>query len=334
VGNTTRWIRVVVDGIACAALAACGSSGGGRVNSTGASDAGGTPSMQDGAVNETSTIDAGGDGKASATTPIALADAWVAGFYGTTAYQGRNVYSNTNTAGFPNGYYVQWRGDPGITLFGNVSDCSAFSDILLTRSYGWIPPTKNPRPLAEDYYWAIRDGVGFKEIDDVQDIQVGDTIALLYPPGGSDTGHVAWIDALPQPFSGAPDETGLSQYVVTVIDSTNGFHDGDSGPSQQADDRYLGPPSGGGQCTSDTQCITAYGANAICNTTSILSTAVCSLMGVGRGQMRLYVDSTGAIQGHTWSPNTESTFYPRPNPLPTPSGSFPGEDIVVGRSGG
>jgi hypothetical protein len=323
----SRFSPTLACGLALA-VAACGGGSASDRESAGPSDAGREAWASDaGGIEGGEGLEGGGspeagfvDGSAPATTPIALADAWVAGFYGTAAYQGRNAYSNTDTAGFPNGYYVQWRGDPGVTLFGNVSDCSAFSDILMQRSYGWTPSTKHPRPLADDYYWAIRNGHGFTQIETVADIHVGDTIALLYAPGAADTGHVAWIDALPQGFSGAPDEQGLTQYVVTVIDSTNGFHDGVSGPSTQADDRYLGRPTGGGQCTSDTQCISLYGPNALCNTTQLISDAVCSLMGVGRGQMRLYVDSTGAIQGHTWSPNTLSTFYPRPNPLPTPGG--------------
>jgi hypothetical protein len=258
-------------------------------------------------------------------TPISWADAWVKGFYGNASHQGTNIYSNTNTAGFPDGYYTQWRGDPGVSLFGNLSDCSSFSDTLMKRSYGWIPATTSPRPRAEDYYWAIRGGQGFAEVDDVHDIEVGDVLTLLYPPGATDTGHVAWIDALPEPFSGAPVEEGLSAFVVTVIDSTPGFHDGPLGPSTTADDRYLGT-----SCTSDLQCISIYGPNALCNTTQLVDDSVCSLTGVGRGQMRLYVDASGVIQGHTWSPDAESTFYPRPSPLPVKGGTFAGEDIVVG----
>jgi hypothetical protein len=273
------------------------------------------------------------DSASPATTPIALADAWVAGFYG-AGYQGTNTYSNTSSPGFPDGYYTQWRGDPGVSLFSNVSDCSSFSDILLMRSYGWLPPTTNPRPVASDYYWAVRGGTGFTEITTIADIQVGDALVLLYPPGGMYTGHMAWIDALPQAFSGAPAEPGLTGYVVTVIDSNNGFHDGASGPSTADDDRYLGPLADGSQCTADTQCITLYGPNATCNSTSLDDYSTCAVMGVGRGHMRLYADSTGTIQGHTWSPNTASVFYPRPSPLPVQGMSFAGEDVVIGRYAG
>jgi len=144
-------------------------------------------------------------------------------------------------------------------------------------------------------------------------------------------GHVAWIDALPQAFSGPPSEPGLAGYVVTIIDSTDTFHDGVLGPSSTADDRFLGYLTGGEQCSSNQQCLQLYGPNAICNADTLIGESVCSLTGVGRGQLRLYVDAIGEIQGHTWSPNPLSTFYPRPSPLPTPGGNFSGEDIVVGR---
>jgi hypothetical protein len=292
-----------------------------------------SPTPDSGMPTTPVTPDAGctGGGTTPCGTPIAWAETWVAGFYGSPQYQATNRYSNTDTAGFPDGYYTQWRGDPGVTLFGNVSDCSSFSDGLLSRSYAWLPPTANPRPLADDYYWTIRGSHGFSQITTVGDIQVGDVIVLLYAPGGADTGHVAWIDALPQAFDGAPEEAGLSQFVVTVIDSTNGFHDGQDGPTPAADDRYLGRLTNGDECTSDTQCITLYGPNAQCNSTQLISDSVCALSGIGKGQMRLFADSSGTIQGHTWSPNAESTFYPRPNPLPTQGGTFVGEDILVGR---
>jgi len=311
------------------ALFACGGSAGSHASLDTPMDSG----ANDGPVAESGLHSPDQDsGTPDATalpsgTPIAWAEAWIKGFFGSTSYQGVDVYSNTDKSGFPDGYYIQWRGDPGASLYSSVSDCSSFSDMLLTRSYGWIPATTNPRPLAEDYYWGIRGGQGFAEVDDIHEVQVGDVLALLYPPGEMDTGHVAWVDSAPQAFSGPPSEEGLSAYVFWVIDSTPGFHDGPTGPTTTADDRYLGTSG----CTSDNQCITSYGPNALCNTTQLIDDAVCSLTGVGRGQMRLYVDSSGTIQGHTWSPDALSTFYPRPSPLPTKGGTFTGEDVVVGR---
>jgi hypothetical protein len=262
----------------------------------------------------------------------------VDGFYA-TAYQGINVYAGLDVAGPPNGYYVEWRGDPGVSLYASVNDCSSFSDVLMTRAYGWIPPTTNPRPLAEDYYWAIRSGTGFTEITNVNDVDTGDVIALRYPASDADTGHVAWIDAPPSAFAGPPEEPGLSGYAVTVVDSSNDFHDGANGPSTAADNRYLGLLSDGSQCATDLQCLDLYGQNATCNSTELsefvdggtVPFSVCAYSGVGRGQMRLFADSTGTIQGYSWSPDAYSSFYPRPNPLPAQGASFPSNDIVVGR---
>jgi hypothetical protein len=329
-----RRARMALTFVSVASFACGGSSGSkdapGSPADSGARDASGRDGAQADSAHSTTRKDSGAAPDARTLpigTPISWAEAWVKGFYGSTKYQGINVYSNTDTSGFPNGYHIQWHSDPGAPLYNNVSDCSSFSDMLLQRSYGWIPATTNPRPKAEDYYWAIRNAQGFAEIGDIHDIQVGDVLTLLYPPGETDTGHVAWIDSMPQAFSGAPAEEGLSAYVVWVIDSTSGFHDGPTGPTTAADDRYLGTSG----CTSDNQCITLYGPNALCNTTQLIDDAVCSLTGVGRGQMRLYVDASGTIQGHTWSPDALSTFYSRPSPLPTKGGSFTGEDVVVGR---
>jgi hypothetical protein len=237
------------------------------------------------------------------------------------------------TAGYPGGYYTVWRGDPGISLFGNVTDCSSFSDVLLTRSFGWLPPTTSPRPLAEDYYWAIRQGSRLQEITLAGELHVGDLVALLYgtADAGGDTGHVAWIDALPESYTDAPTESGLTQLAVTIIDSADGFHYAPAANAVHQDDRYLGALAGTAMCTTDAQCVAVYGASATCNTTSLESQALCAYIGVGRGQMRLYVDATGAIAGYTWGTSSASTFYGRPSPLPTKGAAFTGRDIVAAR---
>jgi hypothetical protein len=280
----------------------------------------------------------GGDLGVDAGTPIAWADAWVAGFYG-TPFQGVNVYAGRNQEGAPGGYYLQLRGEPGVEVYASVNDCSSFSDLLMKRSYGWVPPTQRTRPLAQDYYWAIRNGVHFTEITNVNDIRTGDVIALKYPANDSDTGHVAWVDAAPVVFTGPPGEPGLTGYAVTVIDSSDAFHDGPTGPTAEADNRYLGLLAGGKTCTTDLECLDLYGQNATCNSMTLFAIvdggtvphSVCSYTGVGRGQMRLYADATGKIAGFSWSPNRSSTFMPRPDPLPVQGQTFIGRDVVVGR---
>jgi hypothetical protein len=236
-----------------------------------------------------------------------------------------------STPGSPSGYYVEWRGDPGVTLFSAVSDCSSFSDVLLQKVYGWVPPTQHPRPLAEDYYWAIRNGTRFTLITAAAQLQRGDTIAILYgtSDSGGDSGHVAWIDDAPVADTTGPSETGLTQLLVPIIDSAYGFHYAPSANPPQ-DDRYLGLLNGNAQCTTDQDCITKYGTGAVCDNWQ-LSSAACTYTGVGRGRLRLYVDGSGAIAGYTWSPSTGSTFYGRPSPLPSQGVAFTGRDIVVGR---
>jgi hypothetical protein len=273
-------------------------------------------------------LDGGGMPDLGALTPIDWADAWVDGWYGNPSWRGTLKYDHADVAG-PTGYYVAWRGDPGVTQFAGVSDCSSFSDVLLTRVYAWVPPTTHPRPLAADYYWAIRGSNRFTPITAATQIQRGDTIAILYgtSDSGGDSGHVAWIDAAPVADSGGPSEPGLTSMLVTIVDSADGFH---FAPSAPQDDRYLGPLDGNAACVTDADCIGKYGAGAVCDNWQ-LSTAVCTLTGIGRGRMRLYVDGSGTIAGYTWGPSSGSTFYARVSPPPSQGVAFTGRDLVIGR---
>jgi hypothetical protein len=317
------------------AAGACGSDGGAPPSSGAGGSVAPGSSGATAAASSSSTSGAGsssGAGGAAGVTPIALADAWVAGWYG-TSFRGTNLYAHVDTPGDPSGYYTVWRGDPGVTDFANVTDCSSFSDVLMRRAYGWQPPTTSPRPLAADYYWAIRGGVGFTTLAAVSDLRVGDTLALLYgtSDAGGDTGHVAWIDALPAPYSDAPTEAGLTQWAVTVVDSADGFHFAPAANAANQDDRYLGPLTGGAHCSTNAQCVAQYGPSAVCDTTSLANDEVCAYTGIGRGQLRLYADASGNIAGYTWGTSSGSVFYPRPAPLPDKGGSFTGRDVVAGR---
>jgi hypothetical protein len=315
--------------VASSLLTGCGHA---TTSAAGTGGSGGGTGDTGSAGSATASVDAGDGAAEAGTGPIALADEWVAGWYG-TAYRGENRYDHVSSPGAPNGYYTAWRGDPGVTLFANVTDCSSFSDVLLSRLYGWTPPTTNPRPLAADYYWAVRGTDHFTPVTTVGDIRVGDVIALLYGTTDSsgDTGHVAWVDALPSPSTGGPVETGLSQLTVTVIDSADGFHFAEPDDPLQ-DDRYLGPIAGGAPCATDTQCVTLFGPYAVCDDWQLDGgVGACAFTGVGRGQMRLYADATGAVAGYAWGTSPGSTFYGRPSPLPAMGAGFTGRDIVVGR---
>ncbi len=293
----------------------------------------GASPLLDGAASPAADVGSALDApSASATSPIALADAWVAGWYGGGA-RGTNVYSHVSSPGAPDGYYVEWASDPGSAVFASQSDCSSFSDVLLMRAYDWVPATTHSRPLAEDYYWAIRTGDRFTAVASARDIAVGDTIALLYgsSDAGGDTGHVAWVDAVPEPYVDAPEEAGLTQLSVTIVDSSHGFHYARQADVARQDDRYLGALPSGSDCASDGDCITAFGPSAVCDTWT-LSHPVCATTGVGRGRLRLYVDASGSVAGYTWGTSSGSTFYPRPSPLPMPGTVFDGRDIVIGRA--
>jgi hypothetical protein len=259
-------------------------------------------------------------------TPQQWADSWVDGWLASTA-RGVDRYELLGNAGYPDGYYVQWADDPGVTQYASVTDCSGFSNVLLERSYGWLPPTSHSRPLAEDYYWAIRGGDHFSELTNIADLVPGDTIALLYGKldDPTDTGHVAWIDAAPVPYDGMPVEAGLSQFAVTVVDSDDGFHAAPGTDTTNQDDRYLGA----GSCDSDSDCTAQYGPNAVCDTWQ-LAVNVCAYTGIGRGRLRIYADAGGAIAGYTWATEDTSVFYTKLVPAPT-TAEFSGRDIVVGR---
>ena len=297
-----------------------------------ARDAGTSPSGDGGAARDASSApDASrDDAGAGPTTPIELARAWVAGWYG-GGLRGVNRYAHGSVPGGVDGFYTVWATDPGATAYENVTDCSNFSDVLFQRAYGWWPPTTHARPLAEDFYWAVRDGNHFVSVDRASELRVGDVIALLYGASdGGDTGHVAFVDALPEPFDGAPVVAGLTQLVVSIVDSSHGFHGATASDAAHQDLRRLGPPAGTPTCTTDDECVAQYGASAVCNTWTSTS-AVCAYTGIGRGRMRLYVGADGRIAGYTWANNTGSTFYPRPSPLPSSGSPFVGRDIVVGR---
>jgi hypothetical protein len=258
-------------------------------------------------------------------TPQQWADTWIDGWIASTD-RGVDRYTRLDEPGYPDGYYVQWADDPGITQFASITDCSGFSNVLMARSYGWLPSTTHSRPLAEDYYWSIRNTDHFTQLTNVADIAAGDTIALLYGKLDDPTssGHVAWVDAAPVPYAGEPTEPGLSQFAITVVDSDGGFHAAPVRDVADQDDRYLSTP-----CEHDDECIAQFGANAVCDSWQ-LATSVCAFTGIGRGQLRIYADAAGAIAGYTWATENSSPFYPAIVPPPK-SAEFSGRDLVVGR---
>ena len=89
-------------------------------------------------------------------------------------------------------------------LRASSRDCSGLLNALLGRTdpqalAALIAASPNGRPQAIDYVAAIGRGDAFLRITRVDAIVPGDIVAIAYPPGASDTGHVVLVDALPEP---------------------------------------------------------------------------------------------------------------------------------------
>jgi hypothetical protein len=106
--------------------------------------------------------------------------------------------------------------------------------------------TRGPRPtrLANQALVALPLSGDQRELSDrlvafdhhvrVDDLRPGDLIAIAYPPGTADTGHVMLVDAAPVPADGPPVADGLTAWRIEVIDATATPHG--------SDDSRAGPP--------------------------------------------------------------------------------------------
>jgi hypothetical protein len=222
---------------------------------------------------------------------------------------GRNCWSTrssprpTTTAIRPRspGREISWKGSNGLAHSTNRTKCASLVTQLLEKAYdpdfvGWFGCTS---PHAAAYHDAIEVEDGFDLIESIFDIQPGDIVAIRYDDAGcsqltcgtftgcTTSGHVAIVAAAPtlrSPVS--PLVGGTVQYALPIIDSSSTYHG-------VTDTRYK----------SD-----ALGADD---------------KGVGRGTMRLYVDSADPerpIVGYSWSNVAGSLFYPHSK-----------RDLVIGR---
>jgi hypothetical protein len=181
------------------------------------------------------------------------------------------------------------------------TDCSGFLGSVLrragNRTYDIVEAHSRfyahhaHYPLARDYYHSIVHGWGFENVGlNVASLRPGDVIAVLFPPGGGDTGHVMIVDAMPvQRQASPPLVDGTAQWAVTIIDSSGGH----------------GPPDS-----------RSHGKGAPDQT------------GVGRGVVRLYTDADGQIVGYAWSLAKASRFRDRAD-VPVAVGR-PLPDIAAG----
>ncbi len=180
-----------------------------------------------------------------------------------------------NTTYQHQGGEVHWQGDAGIAAAECKTDCSGFIDALIKRSYGltdaqlkdWL---KSKRPLAKHYHAAISAQQGFQNIVALKNALPGDLLAIQYPPGGKNTGHMMLvIDAPKKRVATAPLVEQTDQWEIGVIDVSESGHG-----------------------TTDTR----HHADKT------------SSPGLGRGVLRVYTNAAGGVAGYTWSTLKASNF--------------------------
>ena len=172
---------------------------------------------------------------------------------------------------------VRWKGEDGNAAYVSRATCSAFLTLLVRHSYGLTDAdverlTGQRHPHSDVWHDAIAAGrPGLDRIKRVADVRPGDVLAVKFPPGVGDTGHVMLVDQPPttRPAS-APVVPGTVQWDVVVIDSSQHPHG--------ADDTRRHPA----------------GAE-----------------GVGRGTIRLYAAADGTVAGYAWSESDKSEYRPQ-----------------------
>lgn len=124
---------------------------------------------------------------------------------------------------------VRWAVVDGADQNEARTDCSGFLDALLARAYGLTRDdfrrwTGRGRPVANTYYDLIRQRKGLTLVKSVDEVRPGDVIAIHYPPGAEDTGHVMLVNRPPRLRTAtAPTIPGTFQWEVRVIDASHGL---------------------------------------------------------------------------------------------------------------
>jgi hypothetical protein len=127
-----------------------------------------------------------------------------------------------------------------------------------------------PRPTAADYHDAIAKRHGFQRIERLRDAHPGDILAVKYPAGSANTGHIMLVAAPPRRLKPSPPLVdGAEQWEVAVIDCSHSGHG-------TTDTRHLA----GGK----------------------------SRAGLGQGTLRVYTAPSGAVAGYTWSTYSKSEY--------------------------
>ncbi len=176
----------------------------------------------------------------------------------------QNIYASSPS-------FIAWNG----TNSQARTVCGTFINNLLLHTYNWTPSTftnwmGTTSPYAETYYAAIVAQNNFTRINNIQQVQPGDIIAIKYLDAGT-TGHAMMVDSIARAHAAlSPIVAGTTQYAVTVIDSSSGSHGA-------ADTRRTSPSTTGN--------------------------------GVGRGTIRVYGDATLKPVGYSWADEAGSTYY-------------------------
>ncbi|WP_437955583.1 hypothetical protein WME76_29260 [Sorangium sp. So ce119] len=172
--------------------------------------------------------------------------------------------------------FVRWAGVEGSLDYRNRSVCGTFLTHVLRQAFNlsdadvtaWFGSAS---PNAAAYHDAIATERRFEKIQDVNSVRAGDIIAIRYPDGGEDSGHVGLIVDFPVPRAAAPPAvSGTSQYELAIVDSSKSGHG--------ATDTRLNPDGSWHP-------------------------------GAGVGVMRLYADERGRPVGYTWSTLAASEYF-------------------------
>jgi len=154
------------------------------------------------------------------------------------------------------------------------ADCSGFVNWLLLESAAEQPSAlerwfKSKRPVARHYHDAIVAERHFKRIHRLEDCLPGDIVAMKYPAGNENTGHVMVIVEKPTKRTPSPPLVeDAEQWEAKIIDATTSPHGSDS--RRTADGKSRG--------------------------------------GLGTGVFRFYADKNGSLVGYTWGPGLRSEF--------------------------
>jgi hypothetical protein len=172
--------------------------------------------------------------------------------------------------------YIKWKGQNGANDYESHTDCCGFLTALLEKAYGLTPDyfkqwLGKRRPLAKTYHEAIMNEQGFKHIQLIREVEPGDIIAIMYPAGSEDTGHIMIVAETPQGRKASrPKIEGTEQWEIAVIDSSKTGHG--KMDTRRRDDGTFGS-------------------------------------GAGEGILRVYTDRKGPVVGYTWSTFDNSEYY-------------------------